>query len=104
MRVEYKREGGFTGIPLSAEFDSESLPPEKAGTLVELVEAADFFHLPARISPPTVGADRFEHFLTVEENGKRHSVTTSGGGPVALQELLEFIGKLAKEKRSQGGL
>ena len=52
MRVEFKREGGFTGIPLAAKFDTESLAPEKARTLVELVEEANFFDLPARITPP----------------------------------------------------
>ncbi|SRR6266849_2829934 len=102
MRVEFRREGGFTGIPLTFELETESLAPEEAAALRELVEAADFFDLPAVISPPGLGADRFQYVLTLEENGKRHAVRTSEPVPAALRNLIDFLVKFAKERRAQG--
>ena len=102
MRVEFRREGGFTGIPLTLDFETDSLSPNEAAILQKAVETAGFFDLPAVISPPKIGADRFQYVLTVDQNGKHHSIEFSEPAPSALQNLLDFLVKLAKERRSQG--
>ena len=102
MRVEFRREGGFTGIPLTLDFETDSLSPEDAAIFQKAVETAGFFDLPAVISSPRLGADRFQYVLTVEENGKRHTVKTAEPTSVALRDLLDFLVKFAKERRAQG--
>jgi hypothetical protein len=102
MRVEFRREGGFAGIPLGAVFDAESLSAEDAGTLRELMEAADFFNLPATTTPAR-GADRFQYVVTVEADGKRHTVrTTDAAAPEPLRTLLDFLIKLVRKRGKAG--
>lgn len=103
MRVEFRREGGFAGIPLGAEFDTESLSAEDAGALRELVGRADFFNLPAA-SPPARGADRFQYVVTVEAGGKRYTVrTTDAAAPEPLRTLLDFLLKLVRKRGKRDG-
>ncbi len=97
MRVKVKREGGFTGVPLSGEFDSESLSQEEAQRLRELIDSADFFNLPATAAGSTRGADRFQYVVTIETEDKQHTVrTTDSAGSEALQELVDHLMKLAR--------
>jgi Emfourin len=87
MRVSFERSGGFGGIRLTAELDTDqlqgaygathmqrALSPEEARYLETLVESSGFFALPARTSSATRGADRFQYVITVESAGKRHTV------------------------------
>src|SRR5512145_2042046 len=89
MRVHFERSGGFGGMRLSAELDTDqlqatygatrvqrALSPEEARHLERLVESSDFFALPARTSSAARGADRLQYVITVENAGKRHSVHT----------------------------
>lgn len=92
MRISFERTGGFAGISRTTTVDTATLPPEEANQLRQLVEAADFFHLPATITPPTPQPDRFQYQLTVEENGQQHTVRVSEqAAPDALRRLLEWL-------------
>jgi emfourin len=105
MRVHFERSGGFGGMRLTAELDTDqlqvtygatriqrALSPEEARHLERLVESSDFFALPARTSSAARGADRFQYVITVENAGQRHSVQTMDeAAPEALSALLASL-------------
>jgi hypothetical protein len=97
VRVKVKREGGFTGVPLSGEFDSESLSQGEAQTLRGLIDSADFFNLPASVAGGTRGADRFQYVVTIETEDKQHTVrTTDTAGSEALHDLVDHLMKMTR--------
>jgi hypothetical protein len=99
MRINFERTGGFAGTRMATVADTSTLPPEQANQLRRLVEAADFFHLPATITSPTSGADRFQYRLAVEENGVQHTVTVSERAlPAPLRPLIEWLVAAARQK------
>ena len=73
MRVSFERSGGFTGIPLTIAVDTDTLSPDKATQLRQLVESSDFFHLPPNLRG-SGQSDRFQYRVKVEENGQQHEV------------------------------
>ncbi len=100
MRVSFERTGGFAGMRVTATIDSESLPPEEERKLRHMVEATDFFQLPATLQAPTPGADRFVYRLTVESDGQRHTVEASDAAvPSSLRPLLEWLTAAARKGR-----
>lgn len=100
MRIHFERTGGFAGMRMRATVDSESLSPEEARDLHEMVDAAGFFDLPAAITTPTPGADRFHYKLTVEAEGRRHTVDVSEAAvPEALRPLLQQLMAFARSSR-----
>jgi hypothetical protein len=113
MRVHFERSGGFGGIRLTADLDTDqlhviygappvqrALSPEEARYLERLVEASNFFALPAGTSSATRGADRFQYVITVESAGKRHSVqTTDEAAPEALHTLVASLRNAAMGRK-----
>jgi hypothetical protein len=100
MRIIFERSGGFAGLTLTGELDTASLPPDEAHDVQKMVEEAGFFNLPATIPAPTRGADAFQYVVTVEAEGKRHTVRTRDTAiPNALLPFIEYLTKVAKEKR-----
>lgn len=92
MRIQFERSGGFAGMLVQATVDTNSLPPPEAGNIVDLVEDANFFNLPAQISSSSPGADQFQYKLTVEEGDRCHTVETSEGAvPDSLRPLLRQL-------------
>jgi hypothetical protein len=100
MRIFFERSGGFAGRTLTAELDTTSLSPDEAQKIRKMVEEAGFFHLPASIPAPARGADALEYVVTVEEQGKQHTVrATEMTVPDALRPLLEHLTQVARAKR-----
>ncbi len=100
MEIHFECTGGFTGMPVVANITSEALSEEVARKLRELVDSAGFFQLPARIHCPARGNDRFLYTLTVEMDGRRHTVRTSeGAAPEALRRLIDWLAKEARKDR-----
>ncbi|WP_193200084.1 protealysin inhibitor emfourin [Nostoc sp. MG11] len=94
MRISFERTGGFAGISKKKTFDTATLPPNEAQELPRLVEAADLFKLPERITSPSAQSDRFQYKLTVEDNGMQHTVTVSEAAlPGTLRPLIEWLNK-----------
>lgn len=54
--------------------DKESFHPEEGKKLQEMINAAGFFDLPAKFPAPKKGADYFQYAITVELEGKKHTV------------------------------
>ncbi|NDJ21439.1 hypothetical protein GS682_07270 [Nostoc sp. B(2019)] len=94
MRISFERTGGFAGISKKTTFDTATLPPNEAQELPRLVEAADLFKLPERITSPNPQSDRFQYKLTVEDNGKHHTVIVSEAAlPGTLRPLIDWLNK-----------
>jgi hypothetical protein len=99
MRMTFERTGGFAGITMTKVFDTTTLPENEANQLRQLVDAADFFRLPATITSNTPQPDRFQYQLTVEENGKQHTVEVSEQAvPGTLRPLLEWLTAAARRR------
>jgi len=99
MRISLERTGGFAGITKKTTVDTAELPANEAKTLPQLVEAADLFRLPERITSPNPQSDRFQYKLTVEDNGKQHTVTVSEAAlPGTLRPLIEWLQNISQKK------
>ena len=102
MRIEFKRGGGYTGIPLSARIDLDMLPEAEAKNLRELIDVAGFFELPAAITTPATGADRFQYTLTIKTPQRQHTVEIhEAAAPPALRPLLEALTAAARLQREK---
>lgn len=98
MLIHLERSGGFAGIRTEVTLDTESLPAEEAKKLLELLESADFFKMPAKFAPPKRGADYFQYSLTAKIEGKEHTVELSEPSvPENLKPLLRSLMKYAKK-------
>ncbi|MFN6569337.1 hypothetical protein A6770_25895 [Nostoc minutum NIES-26] len=92
MRISFERTGGFAGISKKTTVDTATLPPKEAKELPQLVEVADLFKLPEQIVSSNPQNDRFQYKLTVEDNGKQHTVTVSEAAlPGTLRPLIEWL-------------
>ena len=99
MKIHFERGGGFSGTHITATIDSEELTQDEGQELGELVNSSNFFELPPLMSSTKRGADRFNYKLTVETEGKRHSVLIDEGAVTPeLRTLLQWLTAKAKEK------
>lgn len=103
MRIEIKREGGpayFPGLARPRAVDLTSLPPEQAEALRHSVQAARFFELPPVVGTlPPGAADARRFTLTVEEEGRRHTVQFIE--PVEEPRLHDLLEQVTKAERAQ---
>lgn len=80
--------------------DSGSLSAEEDGELRGLIEDARLFQLPESIDSPGGGADRFMYKLTVDVDGRSHSVEVSDAAvPSELRPLLDRLTSTARRNR-----
>ncbi len=100
MQIEFERTGGFAGLRLATVIDSTSLSPEEARQLDQLLEAANFFELPAEMMSTGPGADRFLYSLTIIEGTRRHTVRAGEAAiPERLRDLLNWLTSVARRKQ-----
>jgi hypothetical protein len=92
VRIEFERSGGFAGLRrLPVTISDDSLSADESAAWRRLIESADFFHQPEN-PPRGPGADQFQFRVTVEMDGRRHTVRVSEGSiPPALQPLIERL-------------
>jgi hypothetical protein len=97
VRVSFVRSGGFGGLRLATEIDTDALPAEEAAELRALVAACEA--VPA--GPPTAGgADRFRYDLTISGAGASRSLSVSDADlPPALRPLVERLEAHARTRR-----
>jgi len=92
MRIHFKRSGGFSGIRLAADIDTDSLPPEEARSIEALVDKSDLFHIPKEGRIPGKTRDGFEYLLKLEVKGKRHTVRLAEEAvPASVQPLIDRL-------------
>jgi hypothetical protein len=107
MRIEFTPAGGigyFPALNKPATVEVDQLYTEGAEELKRLVAAVRFFDLPANVGVPARGAADYQHYiLTVEENGRRHTVRVLV--PVAdpaLLALVQAVQRYLKAAREAG--
>ncbi|HEY9613052.1 protealysin inhibitor emfourin [Allocoleopsis sp.] len=92
MRMTFERTGGFAGMTITKVVDTTTLPAEDSNQLRRLVDAADFFHLPATIITKSRQPDRFQYHLTIQEDNQQHTVVVSEQAvPSSLRLLIEWL-------------
>jgi hypothetical protein len=78
MKVYLERSGGFAGMVTSASLDTQTLPPNEAHEIQNLIENSYFFELPS--NPPQSSktkkgaADYFTYKITVQDDKREHLV------------------------------
>jgi hypothetical protein len=99
MRASLERTGGFAGVRLTSTADTDSLSPDDAQRLQQLVERANFFELPEVIAPSRAQPDRFQYRLTVEDQQRAHTVTISEAAlPPNVRPLTDFLTQIARRR------
>ncbi len=110
MTISFERSGGIGGFRLTAEVDTQTkqltfgakgskkvLSADDVRDLEELVKTARFFSLSVGPPAPARGSDRLQYLITIESEGKRHTVrTTEESLPPALEPLVNKLVRLAK--------
>jgi hypothetical protein len=97
MRISYQRTGGFAGMVLNFDIQTESLSPEEGQSLLELVDAAGFFDLPSKIVSGEMGVDRFHYKLSISTEEQQHTVEVGdASAPDNLWPLLEKLRLLSR--------
>ena len=95
MRIQYKVDGGIAYLPdlyQPLTVDTNDLSIEEADKLQRLIEAADFFNLPAVSPPPRGATDYFQYTISVIDSGRTHTVRVTD--PIAnphLRALVDYL-------------
>lgn len=101
MLVRLVRTGGIAGLKVQAEVDSEQLPPAQKREMKKLVEEAELFDQPARLSSRAM-PDQFQYEITIEDEGKTHSfVTNDAAVSDELLELIDWLSATAKNRKGR---
>ncbi len=95
LRISIERTGGVAGITIRSTVDAKDLAPEEGQKLRQMVEESNFFNLPAKIASRSPQPDRFQYELTVEEEGRRHTVMVS---EEVMPEKLKLLARWLMEK------
>jgi hypothetical protein len=104
VKIDFKKEGGiafFPGLSKPETLEMDSLDRAEAEEIKRLVEAADFFELPATVGTPAPGAADYQYYaLSIEDGERRHSVRVLvPPQDPALSDLLKAVRKLVKAAR-----
>ncbi|HKS13986.1 MAG TPA: protealysin inhibitor emfourin [Pseudomonas sp.] len=95
MLIELKQIGGIAFLPGLAKpsrLDVDTLPLLEQARIRELLQAADFFRLPAQLClPPKGSADCQRYLVTISDGEPARAHTVDIMVPVENQYLLELI-------------
>lgn len=92
MKMSIVRGGGFAGLVTVTTADTAALAPEDARTLRAKVEQAGLFDLPEHMSGPPGQPHPFTYALTVEDQGRAHTVRVSEEDlPESLGSLISWV-------------
>lgn len=99
--IHFERSGGFAGITLNVDIDSQQLNPEEKEKLNDLVINSGIFKGQEKNFPPTNIPDEFQYVLTVIKNGQEYSAHFSDSSlPDTFRSLTSYLVKLARNKKS----
>jgi hypothetical protein len=100
MQIQFIRSGGFAGMTFTATIDTDSLPEGERDRICQLVEDAKFFSLPAILVEPNPQPDGITYEVTIEHEGRSHTVSTSDeAAPSTLVPLLDWLNRAARRQR-----
>ncbi len=104
LRISIERTGGVAGTTVRTTIDAKDLSLEEGQKLGQMVEEADFFNLPTKITPRSPRPDRFRYKLTVEEDTRKHMVMVSEEVmPAKLRPLVKWLIEKARQVRKGMG-
>lgn len=104
LRVQFERTGGFAGLRLTVDLNTDSLSAVEADELRHLVESARFFELPAQIVGSEKTADQFVYKVTVESEQRTHTITVGeSAAPETLRPLIDWLSAAARKRRGRPG-
>jgi hypothetical protein len=95
IRIDFRRSGGFAGIPLRATATADQLPEDHTATLEGLLAA----EAPSRphATAPGGGADRFQYQLDLDDGQRHRSFSWDETQvPETIQPLLGVLTRMAK--------
>lgn len=88
------------GLRQAITLDTASLEPDEADELLRMVDQANFFNLPDRLTSPSQGVDQFQYRLKIERSEAIHTVFLSdSNAPEELQPLLQRLNFLVRTRR-----
>ena len=103
MKIHFERSGGLVGSNDSIVLDTNSMPPDEAKDVQQLIDSSNFFNLPSKSAPPKAGsADYFHYKITVQtEDQREHKIQTNDITlPEELESLINFLQqKVQSEKK-----
>jgi hypothetical protein len=90
MKVRYRQTGGFAGMVLGCELDTEKLSPREAEELARLVQQAALDKVGVKKSPR--GRDLTNYEIIVEDGGRSTKASFDDMTiPAGVQPLLDFL-------------
>ena len=98
MRIEYKCSGGYGGLRLAYQCDTDALPADESKTILDLIEAARALELdPKEVSTPSRSIpDDFVCRLTLSTDEMKNSFSFNElSVPKNLRRLSAYLRKLA---------
>lgn len=111
MRIYFERTGGFVGNIKTRIVDTVNLPESEVYTLEQMIEVADFFHIPCNLDSSKVISleddtifaqnysqrnDCFQYELTVEDKDKQHTIVFSETSiPDNLKPLFDWLNNVS---------
>jgi len=95
MKVQFQQSGGFAGLLKNCEIDTETLPPDKAKEVHELVHKSELPRSGEFLSDTTY--DLHQYDITIEDGATKKSVTYDDQSlPAAAKPLIGYLKKCAK--------
>jgi hypothetical protein len=99
MEIQFERTGGLVPRRLQFTATSAALPPEEVEQLRQLVEAAGFFQQSSTVAPASAGADRFRYRVSLEFDGRQHTLEFSDPVPADLVPLVHWLTAAARGRQ-----
>ncbi len=75
--VAFERSGGFAGMVIATEINSDTLKADDAKNLKSLIDSSGFLNEEEDDDLSSPMADRFVYKITIEANGKKKTVEIS---------------------------
>ncbi|HET6822866.1 MAG TPA: protealysin inhibitor emfourin [Anaerolineales bacterium] len=100
-RIKFERTGGFAGMTIARDLKPDDLSQEQVHRLSELLDDLEFENLPEQMTGSESMPDEFTYTITVETRRGEHTVVTGdASAPEKMQELLQFLNRLARKKKN----
>lgn len=100
FKISFERSGGFTGIPIKVELDSDSLSVEEQVKIRQWIDESNFFDLQEIDSISKDQPDQFYYQLSIETPGNRRSTEyTDMNVPDDLRPLFNYLVRLARARK-----
>jgi hypothetical protein len=95
MRITLEQRGGFAGVAIKREVDTQALSVEEAAEVERLVHGADVFTVAEPPPGPRRGYDMQSYRMTVEEGERKRVLHLADGAiPPTLGPLVAWMQKV----------